>query len=363
MNQRGGPTIRQGLVAMFGLILGWGLLAPAANAQWYYPGGYGGYGWGGWNASDPAAGYMAGLGSYARGQGVYEVEDAKAQAINLDTMLKWNKALRARQRAMRKEQDQEDAQRAADLGARAKQQALEDGTTLNTLLSQIYDFDPGATKSTRARTPIGANAIREIPFAWDTEAITICIDQMTAKGGLPASLSDERFVEERNALREAVDATIKEDAKGNVSAATKKRLTKAIEAFRAKFVKTVPDFDTSYSDAEQYFVTLASLTRLLQDPSMQKILAQLGTAKEVRIGELIAFMHSYNLRFGATTTDRQVEIYRGLVELLTQVLNDVTVPSPPTPMVDRDGKQLQSAAKDAFKGMDWKHLNAHGQEP
>ena len=73
-------------------------------------------------------------------------------------------------------------------------------------------------------------------------------------------VTDQRFVEERNSLREAVEATIKEDAKGNVSSATKKRLTSAIAAFRAKFVKTIPDFDTSYPDAEQYFVTLGSLT-------------------------------------------------------------------------------------------------------
>jgi len=360
MNRRGGPTTRRGLGVVLGLILGWGL-TPTADAQWYYPGGYGGYGWGGWGA-DPASGYMAGLGSYARGQGVYEVQDAKAQAINLETMLKWNKALRARQREVRAEQDKEDAQRGADLNARATRQALEDGTTLNNLLAQIYDFDPGAVKSTRARTVLGSNAIREIPFAWDTEAITICIDQMTGQGGLPASLTDARFLDERNALREAVEATIKEDAKGNVSPATKKRLLKAIEAFRARFVKTVPDFDTSYPDAEQYFITLGSLTRLLHDQSMQKILAELGTTKEVPVGELIAFMHSYNLRFAPTTTDRQVEIYRGLAQLLTQVLNDVSVapaPAPPTP--DPDGKGLQSAAKAAFKGMGWKHLDAQGR--
>ncbi len=58
-----------------------------------YPRGYGGWGMSQWGA-DPAAGYMAGLGSYARGQGTYELEKAKADSINADTMVKWNKALR-----------------------------------------------------------------------------------------------------------------------------------------------------------------------------------------------------------------------------------------------------------------------------
>ncbi|MHC5544615.1 hypothetical protein ACYOEI_40810, partial [Singulisphaera rosea] len=105
--------MRQNYRIAFGLLIGLAAMAPSAQAQMYYPSGYGGYGFGGWGA-DPASGYMAGLGSYARGQGVYEVEDAKAQAINLDTMLKWNKALRARQQALREDQSKDDARRGAE---------------------------------------------------------------------------------------------------------------------------------------------------------------------------------------------------------------------------------------------------------
>ena len=89
-----------------------------ADAQWgYYPGGYGQYGWGGWGA-DPNAGYMAGLGAYARGAGVYAIDQAKADSINADTMIKWNKALRARQKALREEQAKDAAKEQADQAAR-----------------------------------------------------------------------------------------------------------------------------------------------------------------------------------------------------------------------------------------------------
>ena len=50
-----------------------------------YPGGYGGFGMSQWGA-DPSAGYMAGLGSFARGQGAYQLDKAKADAINDDTL-------------------------------------------------------------------------------------------------------------------------------------------------------------------------------------------------------------------------------------------------------------------------------------
>ena len=86
--------MRSFLTLSLGLSLGLVLPSPGAQAQFMYPGGYGGYGMSRWGA-DPAAGYMAGLGAFARGQGVYALEKAKADAINVETMIKWNKALRA----------------------------------------------------------------------------------------------------------------------------------------------------------------------------------------------------------------------------------------------------------------------------
>jgi hypothetical protein len=327
-----------------------------------YPGGYGGWGWGGW-ASDPASGYMAGLGAYARGQGVYEVEDAKAQAINLDTTLKWNKALRARQKALRKQAQEDAANQAAARDERVTRQELEDGTTLNQLLSSIYDYDPVVSKASRAQTAIPADTIHDIPFEWDTEAISVCIDQMTAKDALPAALAGEDFTAERTKLRKAAEEVLKEDAKGNVTADAKKRLNAAITAFREKFTKDTPKFDPTYNDATGYFQTLASLSRLLNDPSMKKILAELGKNQDVPVGKLITFMHSYNLRFGPATTDRQRDIYRALAPLLTQVMQDTSAQAAPPPAVDRSGKDFQNAARDAFKGMDWKHLEAHDKNP
>ncbi len=68
------------------VLIGLNSSAADAGAQWGYPSGYGGYGMSQWGA-DPASGYMAGLGAYARGQGVYQQDKAKADAINVDTMI------------------------------------------------------------------------------------------------------------------------------------------------------------------------------------------------------------------------------------------------------------------------------------
>jgi hypothetical protein len=347
----------------FGLAFGLALAAPEACAQWrYYPRGYGGYGWGGWGA-DPQAGYMAGLGAYARGAGVYAVDQAKANAINTDTMIKWNKALRARQKALREEQQKEDARKQAEERARLAERRLEDGTTLNGVLLEVLDFDPAAVRSGGSKVRLTAAAIREIPFEWDTEAITLCIDQLTTRGSLPDVLMDPIYTAERDALRVAVEAALKEDAKGDVSEATRKRLTDAIAAFRAKYRKNGVGFDEVVSPAAEYFNTLAALVPMLNDPSMRAILSRLEDEKGATVGDLIAFMNTYNLRFGEATSPRQIALYRDLLPILTRLRDSInTEGAPPTPP-DRTGEGLRSAAKGAFKGMGWDQIEAQSRNP
>jgi hypothetical protein len=333
-----------------GLSLWLNVMASSATAQWGYPSGYGGYGMSRWG-QDPAAGYMAGLGSFARGQGEYQLEKAQADAINVDTMAKWNKALRARQLALREDHQKDAAKRDRDRERRVDRVELEDGTTLNNLLAQIFDIDPVASKSSRY----------DSPFEWDSEAVTLCLDQMTGKDSLPAPLMAPEYADDRNALHAAIEPALEEDAKGSVSAATRKHIGETITKFRAKFMKNAAEFQPGYDDALGYFTTMAGLSRLLNDPSMKAFLAALKDNEERSVGNLIAFMNSHNLRFGPTTSDRQVAIYKSLVPLLTAIRDhsktDEYSPSP----ADRSGEGMKAAAKDVFKPMRWDQLETHAK--
>jgi hypothetical protein len=340
------------------MVIALNLFACTANAQWMYPRGYGGYGMSRWG-SDPAAGYMAGLGSFARSQGVYKLEKARADSINAGTMIKWNKALRARQAAIRQEQRKKAIKQEAELEARVQQANLRDGTTLNNLLFQILDGDAAVVRTARAKTPISPSAIREIPFEWDSEAITLCIDQMTGTDSLPGPLSNPRFVNDRNALRATVQQAMKEDTAGSVSPATSKHINDMVASFRTHFLKNSADYVSGYQDTLDYFTTLASLTRLLNDPSMKAFLEKLDDGEERTVGELIAFMNAHNLRFGPATSDRQLEIYTQLVPALTAIRDEPRPETTNASNPDRTGEGLRSAAKDAFRGMSWDQLEAH----
>ena len=313
-------------------------------------------GWGG----DPAAAYMTGLGSYARGRGVYELDRAKAQAIKADTAIKWNKALRARQRALLEDQKKQEAEEEAKREEKLAQRSLVSGATLNALLDQIYDVDPGVGKAGRARAPISPSAIREIPFDWNSEAITACIDELTGTGSaIPPILMDAKYVDERNALHAAVEPALEEDARGPVSLETRKRIHTAVANLRNKFVKTAAEYEPGYQDGLNYLTTLASLNRMLNDPSMKQFLAELEDGKERTVGDLVTFMNAYNLRFGPATSDRQVEIYTRLVPLLMAIRDELN-PERRTPSsLDKSGEGLRAAAKDAFKEMSWRDVEAH----
>jgi hypothetical protein len=232
----------------------------------------------------------------------------------------------------------------------------------NNLLAQIFDIDPTAVKSGRANAPISMRAIQEIPFEWESEAVTICLDQMTGQDSLPGPLMASIYADEREALQAAVKSAQEEDEKGTVTLATTKRIHEAVAKFRAKFLKNAANFEPGYDDSLNYFTTMASLSRLLNDPSMKMFLEKLENREERTVGNLIAFMDSYNLRFGPATSDRQIQIYTMRVPMLTAIRDQVKTLEYTSSPPDRTGEGLNAAAKEAFKPMKWDQLEAHARE-
>ena len=86
----------------------------------------------------------------------------------------------------------------------------------------------------------------------------------------------------------------------------------------------------------RYFTTMASLSRLLNDSGSKEFLDLLKNDEERTVGNLIAFMDAYNLRFGPATSERQLQVYRMLVPVLTSIRDQVKTgeytPSSPEPL-------------------------------
>lgn len=136
----------------------------------------------------------------------------------------------------------------------------------------------------------------------------------------------------------------------------------AIANFRANFMKNSSDFQPSYQEAQDYFTTLASLSRMLHDPSMKKFLSLLEDGQERSVGGLIVFMNAFNLRFGAATSERQVQIDSRLAPALATIRDDVNKDRGTGATPDRSGWGLLAAAKEAFQWMSWDQLDANSRD-
>jgi hypothetical protein len=336
-------------------------LAAPAHAQfgWGYPGMFGNYGWSQWGAN-PASGYMAGLGAFARGQGEYELNAAKARSIDQETVERWNKALHARQRALQKDLDEAEAKRVAQYQAEARESAIDRGSTLNFMLDRILDADVLGKKSAALKLPLSASVIRDIPFEGQTEALSMSLNQAIGVENWPSALRDTRLAPQRAAVREAIEAVLAEDLKGEVSAEATKKVADAVHSLHERFDAITSSLDPGYSEADAYLRTLAAMARLLHNPRFQEVLSRLESFKEGTIGDLIGFMHAFNLRFGPATTARQRALYRDLLVALGTASEQVTTAQSRTAAglnVDTTGKPLISAANDALGKLSWEELH------
>ena len=95
------------------------------------------------------------------------------------------------------------------------------------------------------------------------------------------------------------------------------------ESLRAKLAAEPLAGVKAREDATRFLKTFAGLVRLLERPDTTAAFNELRTIKTTTLGNLIAFMEIYNLRFGAATTPRQRAVYRDLFAKIDPVRRDV----------------------------------------
>jgi hypothetical protein len=386
----------RGLTAsVLGLVL---VILPAnASAQYGYPAGYSGYGWGGWGSTVPGS-IARGLGAFNMGRGAYNETTAVASSINTDTVMRWNQyAYLSQQEAnsqygahLRAEHNRIDRMR-AEIQDRLRNHPttrdITDGDALNVLLTILQNpVNSGATLSW-IKTPVKAELIQEIPFAFASEGFAICLNQMMMNEQWPLALRVEAFRQEREGLKSAVEAALAEDVKGDLEPKTIEAVQAAIDRLRVKLEQLVPQTSPDYIPAHQTIKAMAGLTKMLYSPQVEQILAELEDYRGTTLGELLSFMQAFNLRFATANSFRQRQIYLKLYPLLAEVTNGPKGAGSGTATAaaktaerargqavqaaEGTGRQalaaaenagtravegVKSAAVDFFKDMDWKHL-------
>ena len=363
------------------LMLGVAVLAAfpivRANAQYNYPygQGYAGGGFGGFGGT--VEGDVArGMGAFAAGAGTYNYETAAANSINAQTLGGINEYLwQSQQLANQREYARMAHRQALGNASQATAQSIanqirdnpteadvDNGAALNAILDQISNPRVMSGSNLRfANAKIGSKLIRDIPFRNGTDAITLSLSQLTDDKSWPTPLRNPKFDNERQAYVKAVADALEEDKNGDISLATVARVRKTVADLYRRVGETIPvTRQPDHLQAMNYLKGLAGFSKMLEKSNVDQVLAELSKIDQTTAGNLVAFMHSYNLRFGAADTPTQRNAYRELYPILVATrekligkpVDPTAPPNPATPA------PAYGSPTEIFHGMDPKHLHS-----
>jgi hypothetical protein len=273
-----------------------------------------------------------GLGMFNMGRGVYNEDTAVARSINTNTVMRWNnyvfqatQAMAQRHAARVKARMAQTTKLRGEIEDRLRnhpeQRDITDGDALNVLLDVLLNPASSDRSLALIKSPLRNDVIRDIPFEYASEGMTACLDRMTLDDQCPLALRGETFQPEREALRKAVSAALEEDKEGNLEPETIQAVQTAIDQLRIKFEKTVPQSSPDYIPARDTIKAMSGLTRMLYSPKMEQILAELEDYSGTTLGDLLALMQSFNLRFAPANSFRQRQIYLKLYPMLAEQAN------------------------------------------
>jgi hypothetical protein len=338
-------------------------LATSARAQWGYPFGYGGFGWGGFS---PAVGYgmqAAGLGMMASGMGSYNLQTAEANRINVNTTMNLNEYMYESLRQMNRERMQARIERRDNMTRAMQetqdrlrnaptQQDIYSGDALNVMLTELSDPRYAATvEQYAARTKISGGLIRGIPFNYARAAATFGLDKLTNAQPGPI-LSRPEFADDLAEYRR-LGALLREQAKDDdtVDPETVNQFQAVIQRALDK-VRNLTGVDQAQRmQAQVRIQALLGLSYMLEGPSLDIFLAELRPDQDVGLDRLLAFMRSFNLRFGSATNPNQRQTYDELWPKLVELRSEVFGAGTGTLPADPPRQVSEKALEDFYAGM------------
>ena len=273
-----------------------------------------------------------GLGMMYMGRGMYNEETAQARSINLDTAMRWNDAMYSAHKqasrdyaASRKKQRKNGDKAYSEIHDRLRNHPSDrdivDGDALNALLEVLLHPANADSALRHIKTPLRHDLIANIPFEVASEGMTMCLDRMTMDGQWPQAVMGDEFRPEREGLNKAIKAALEEDKQGQIDRDTVQAVQAAIDRLRTKFESLVSHTSPDYIPAHWSLKAMDGMTKMLYSPAMDKVLSELEDYQGTTLGDLLGFMHAFNLRFGEAKSYHQRLIYQKIYPMLAEQAN------------------------------------------
>ena len=307
-----------------GLVLILSITGRDAHAQ----GGYGGWGYGGWGGgATPQSSALNAAGHFAMGAGIYNYDTAMANNINAQTAVYMNNAwaqathedamihaARVHKEFLR-DQSLYDAHQKM-LRDNPGQVYIENGDALNAAVADLSDPRLGSSVRSAANTMVPASLIGEVPFQNASERVSFVLDQLRGASKWPKGFNSPRFADEKRIYNELVTRIRNEDLEGDVSPKAIREAKELIKSLSSK-IDDQPLADEDEQAAAKKFINASTaLVGLLEKPDIRPALAELRKVKDTSLGNLLGFMHAFNLRFDAAKTLKEKQAYQQLYQIL-----------------------------------------------
>jgi hypothetical protein len=303
--------------------LAFAMTSGKASADW----GFDGWGWMGWGAASADGLALQGAGYYAMGAGIYNLKTAEANSIDADTAKRFNDYVaqvnRESANAYTARRIERIARNNAQFNARQTQlrenpspRDIETGDALNAAVSDLSDPRLGASAVRATNTKVPASLVASIPFITAAERITLMLERLRASIKWPDVFEGPRFEADQNRFDEFTSRIRAEALEGKLSPEALAMARSVVKDLRKK-VEAQPLADPSDQTAALGFVIASSsLLDLLEKPNIGPAILELKTIQDTTIGNLLGFMHAFNLRFGIATTPAERRAYSQLFEIL-----------------------------------------------
>lgn len=265
---------------------------------------------------------------------MYNLDTAQANSINADTVMRFNDYVA---RAALESAYMYNSRKAANIAHNkemynARQRMLrenpdrvdvENGNALNAAVDDLNNPKIGSSAIRAARTPVPASLIAEMPFVYASERVTFMLDDLRSSVKWPEVFEDKRFAEDEktfDALRERIK---KEADEGDVKPKSLRDANNFLDGLRAKIDAHPLADPLDQKDALNFIDSCSALIGMLQKPDIQPALLDLRKLTDTTIGNLLGFMHAYNLRFGAASTPKERQAFQRLYEILDNTRDEV----------------------------------------
>jgi hypothetical protein len=200
---------------------------------------------------------------------------------------------------------------------------IENGNALNLAVQDLSDPRLGSSALRAARVPVSASLIATVPFVYASERVTLMLDDLRASVKWPDVFEGERFVGDKKAFDDLVARVRAEGDKGEVSPKLLREARGYVRDLRAKVEGQPLQDPDDQKEALRFLTACSSLLTLMEKPDIGPAIVELRKIQDTMVGNLLGFMHAYNLRFGVATTPKEKQAYQQLFAILDQTRDEV----------------------------------------